>query len=590
MNHVGSSCAEAATTYCFVALTRVWRIAYEHRQNFCSTSRNGAVRVALARIFDSHLLATNNMSQDIGSEASLAAIVAPLIDNKRRDAPDLHDDTSVPGGDDWDSPSSSSSVCCVCCYHGSPNVWRTMAVTFLATLSGAVWQASVWSPFLKTTFSSNITLGYIAASSGLGEVTAACFSGWAADRFPKERIIRVAGCIGVIAAGLTTVGVIYDHLATLIVASVASGSAYGAFFPCVEGMFANSVPSGRRTSIYNVKYGLETGSAVLGYAMTMVLFAVLGDEWHRSTMKIVIFCGLGIQVVASLFLFSIRDKYMLPRQEEPPADEPETPQPPAAINAGANDDASAPLLDHHRHTPDGVGSPSHQRQGLLPDRWVPAFVALKDMILFLGSGMTVMFFTLFLIDDYGVSPMGLQGILMACPLTSIVFSQSMAAAVGESGACATADGMPRFNRIRVMMVPHALGIFGILYLSLARGSLAIPGVIFVIYVARSAAMNCSNGLSRAILMDLVPETQRAKWNIVESVGSVTWAGSAIVGGAVSDRWGYRSTFLVTAGFHIVSFIVLAITAGNRDRPASEAAIAGASEAAAKVGESNSSTA
>jgi MFS family permease len=466
------------------------------------------------------------------------------------------------------------------CERVSPNVWRVIAFSFLANLSTAIWQSSVWSPFLKHAFHSNIYLGCIAAAGGIGELLAACVSGFGADRFGKERFVRLASCMCLVAIALVALGVEYEHLATLIIASAASGASYGAFFPCVEGIFADSVPSGRRTFVYNVKYGLETISYIIGYSVTLILFAVVGDEWHVSTMKIVIFIGLGLQACASLLLWTIREKHTLTAVQR------------VTNDAAANINDAPPRIGEqtdHEETADGDDDDEDEDEGgavyccsaaqgsdgrrgrrwLTPQRYVALVVALRDTIVCLGSGMTVMYFVLFLIDDYGVTPMTLQGILMGCSAVAVLFSQTMASVVGDSGRCATADGVPRFNRIRVLLVPLAVGIAGIAFLAFARGPAAIAGLVFPIYIIRSAAMNCSSGVSRAILMDLVPTKQRAKWNIFESLANISWAGSAVVGGAVADRWGYRATFVVTGCFHVLAFIVLSSAARFSDRKPSK---------------------
>jgi MFS family permease len=376
--------------------------------------------------------------------------------------------------------------------------------------------------------------------------------------------------VSIISVGLVTFGVVYEHFDTMIIASAASGASYGAFFPCVEGIFADSVPSGRRTFVYNVKYGLETISYVVGYGICIVLFECLGDRWESDTMKIVIYSGLGLQLLSSFVLFAIREKYTLPSHR--------------LLNTLAADQQNSLAQSQSGHL--GASSTADpfdasalaKAPGLIPQRWVPRCLVLKDMAVCLGSGMTVMYISLYLIDDYGVSPVGLQGIFMGCSAASVLFSQIVGAVVGDSGKFATADGKPRFNRIRVMMVPYAFAVFGIFYLAFAHGRAAIAALIFAIYVVRSAAINCSSGLSRAVLMDLVPAKNRAKWNIFESVASVSWAGSAIIGGAIADHWDYQATFLITACLHAVALLVLALACFNRDRPPEEIAQSCASAA------------
>jgi hypothetical protein len=48
----------------------------------------------------------------------------------------------------------------------------------------------------------------------------------------KKRFVRLASCMCLVAIALVALRVEYEHLATLIIASAASGASYGAFSPC----------------------------------------------------------------------------------------------------------------------------------------------------------------------------------------------------------------------------------------------------------------------------------------------------------------------------------------------------------------------
>lgn len=69
-------------------------------------------------------------------------------------------------------------------------------------------------------------------------------------------------------------------------------------------------------------------------------------------------------------------------------------------------------------------------------------------------------------------------------------------------------------------------------------------------------MNSIAGTLGATLNDHVGKRHRAKWNVVQQFGLVTWSGSAFAGGALSDAFGYRHAFLFTLGFHTLATLVL----------------------------------
>lgn len=51
-------------------------------------------------------------------------------------------------------------------------------------------------------------------------------------------------------------------------------------------------------------------------------------------------------------------------------------------------------------------------------------------------------------------------------------------------------------------------------------------------------MNCTYPLTESILMDTVPRDKRARWKSLESVTAFGWCGSAVIGGALADRYDY----------------------------------------------------
>mmetsp|Transcript_9598 Transcript_9598/g.29064 ORF Transcript_9598/g.29064 Transcript_9598/m.29064 type:complete len:140 (+) Transcript_9598:1167-1586(+) len=66
-------------------------------------------------------------------------------------------------------------------------------------------------------------------------------------------------------------------------------------------------------------------------------------------------------------------------------------------------------------------------------------------------------------------------------------------------------------------------------------------------IVRTGLMNCTYPLTESILMDTVPRGQRARWKSLESITAFGWCGSAVIGGALADKYDYAFTFLITAG-------------------------------------------
>ena len=80
-------------------------------------------------------------------------------------------------------------------------------------------------------------------------------------------------------------------------------------------------------------------------------------------------------------------------------------------------------------------------------------------------------------------------------------------------------------------------------------------IIVIIYLIRTALMNCTYPLNSSILMDFTPKAQRARWQSLGSIVRFGWCGSAALGGVLADQYGYSSTFLITACIQAVGTLI-----------------------------------
>jgi MFS family permease len=178
---------------------------------------------------------------------------------------------------------------------------------------------------------------------------------------------------------------------------------------------------------------------------------------------------------------------------------------------------------------------------LLPLRIYPIAIVVCDMVLVIGSGMTTQYFSLFMMSVYHVSPAAIAA-LNLCNSVVIAFVAIISGAMGK-----------RYGRIRAIIPPKMAGSLLLLYMALAQRTKYGPRFwMCVTYVFRNAFMNCSAGLSRALIMDLVPKERHSRWNALESVQSAGWSGTAILGGVMADHLGYGAAFIFTFFFHFFS--------------------------------------
>ncbi|KAG5493249.1 hypothetical protein GH5_01990 [Leishmania sp. Ghana 2012 LV757] len=177
----------------------------------------------------------------------------------------------------------------------------------------------------------------------------------------------------------------------------------------------------------------------------------------------------------------------------------------------------------------------------LPLRIYPLAIVSCDVMLVMGSGMIVRYLPLFLMKNYHVT-LATICTLNLCNSFVIVFLAIVNGAIGK-----------RYGRIRAVIPPKMVGTFLLLYMALEQKTGYCPKFwMCLAFVFRNALMNCSAGLSRALIMDLVPEERRSRWNALESLQSAGWSGSAILGGLMADKHGYGAAFIFTFFFHLFS--------------------------------------
>lgn len=70
-------------------------------------------------------------------------------------------------------------------------------------------------------------------------------------------------------------------------------------------------------------------------------------------------------------------------------------------------------------------------------------------------------------------------------------------------------------------------------------------LVCVSYYLRFAFLHMRDPLLYSITMDTVPPDQKGRWAALSSVRSMTFGGSALLGGILSDSYGYTFSFHVT---------------------------------------------
>ncbi|KEG12639.1 hypothetical protein DQ04_01561060 [Trypanosoma grayi] len=478
------------------------------------------------------------------------------------------------------------------------NVALIILFNFLDGACLSVWSAQLF-PVLVSTLGGDTAVGWCAAASGIAQIVGATAAGYAGDRLPRQDVIRVGAFCGLVAVAATLAAVHLLTMPAFYITQALWGVYTGLVLTSAEALFADSVASGRRAFIYNFKWIVQTVCYCVGYLVALVMLLVMGNEWSRESIQLVMTVGLGVHPIAHLLLFLLGDEYalrqsvpvvfdaaggeerksqqarsLLAHVSSPSVEEEEEEdsithyeQKPSIQRNDLNSssacetDASGACLDANvniRPSNSGGGSFNESPSGAARCgvfgtvfSWffslgaVPYLVCFTDFWMAVGSGMTVQYLTLFLVNDLGIEPVWLMGTYIAI---------SCGAAL-----CATVVryiGEHYVGRLPAVVGVRTVGTTFLLLLALAKGDMARLGVVVVLFFLRNAMMNSTMGITRSVIMDCVRKESRAKWSAFESFSSFTWAGSAVVGGYIAEAKGYQFAFLVTAIFHYVGILAL----------------------------------
>lgn len=396
-----------------------------------------------------------------------------------------------------------------------------------------LWSGTVFAAYLQLiSENKNAAVGYIEGANGLAALLTAIPVGYLADKYPRSRIIWMGGVALILTAGAHMYVLFYvgndvpdDHsvrtrsfwLYLMIMAFW--GSAGGVVNGPVQALYADSTPRGDRTTYYVYLFASYMLSSCVGPLISIVLFQVWGDNWTVERLKNVILVGMVLEICAACPMFFFSDGASLKEKEDQSVENAEEDNAVAGEAKEGADDA----------TP-GTTAELERRRKL-----IPYFLFAFDMIVSLGSGMTVKFFPLFFKNDCKLNPTNVQVIYTIVPIFMVVCSK-----IGSSFSKIA-------GRVQTIIIVKSLGL-SFLYIIIFFDEYLQkrPFLLIPIYVLRTGLMNSTYPLQESILMDFVPKGERARWKSLESVSQFGWCGSAVLGGLLSDRFDYTFTFLITA--------------------------------------------
>ncbi|DAZ98176.1 TPA: LOW QUALITY PROTEIN: hypothetical protein N0F65_005642 [Lagenidium giganteum] len=341
----------------------------------------------------------------------------------------------------------------------------------------------------------------------------------------RDTCLRAAGAFGFVCVVVLTYAFNSGQLYMLYAADAVLGMFLAAHTPPLEALFIDSIPFGERTAPLLTKNSIMYAAmATMGPILSIIGFLWFGNTWKLPQLDVMMYVGIVFLTVACAVLFFCQDQRNgVGDGHGDPVDTTTPLRTPTMVGTEVVDvtfDESDARRDEAQQTKQLfplLGLQELESEdvvvvttlcGWLSEKHVPWLLYLSDIITYQADGITINFLTVFLMKEYGLPPIQVE----------------IAA---------------RYGRVVTMVSFRALNIIVALLMCYVPW---LPLVILLLLLR--VGITCSvTPLSLSLLMDSIPENERAKWNAFDSVARFFFAESTIVGGYLIDHFGsYRVCF------------------------------------------------
>ncbi|KAF4649463.1 hypothetical protein FOL46_001800 [Perkinsus olseni] len=368
----------------------------------------------------------------------------------------------------------------------------------------------------------NTEVGLVASIFGAASLVLAMPAGWLIDHYSRARLLKIGSMVLTAALVLYLYGVVTDNLVLLYVVFFLYGAQWVIQSSASYSLFADSLPHGHRADAMSTVSILQNVAGGTGPFLGVILVHVLGNEWQLPILHRII-------VIVGLVEFPTNWINTLWRDVEH-HEHSDTNISIKGGDAGVGETVEVKILTDSEKV-------SRLRAGY---GWlVPYVISLNDVITSIGAGMTVRYFPLFFMNDYGFSPMQLQ---------ILVGSYSIVIGIATYLCNRTSKILGRVKACFLFAGIGTACLYGLSYLY------SLP-LLLVVYFIRGGFQNAVYPLDRSLIMDYVVSKQRGRWNAVESITAASWAGSAALGGWLCDGHDYRYAFGITAHIYTVALLM-----------------------------------
>jgi len=364
---------------------------------------------------------------------------------------------------------------------------------------------------------SNLFVGLANSAQGILSMLLMYPIGWIGDKTNRYFLLRGNLLVAVL-SGVAMVMAVYTSSIVLLFTGICIFTWYQqTISSTIYACLADNVGAERRTRA-GVNYKTFSALAMSlgpGIQLLVVWFGPAEDSWTADIFELLLLPGWLI-----LPLIGISIAFMVPVGKE--------------LSSIPNTDevSSARTPDMRKRISEAWLE--HRVLGSLKRRFVVALsVNVFFIMTLLANGMTVRYFALYFTQVLRFTPAQLCILNAVCRLFIAAFAQ-----IGKP----LSVWMGRCNLALLLHIGSAvatLGIYG--------GNWFNPPVLVACacYLLRFACLHARDPVLYSITMDCVPVSQRSRWAALNSLRTLSFSASAVLGGFLADRHGYEFSFTVT---------------------------------------------
>lgn len=376
---------------------------------------------------------------------------------------------------------------------------------------------------------SNFFVGMANSVQGLLSMALMYPIGWIGDKGNRYSFLRYNVWVAVVAGAMVVAAELYSNVLMLFAGLVVFTLYQQTISAMLGAVLTDNVTTERRTRS-NVNY--KTYSALaMAFGPALQLLVLLSnpeqDNWSDSTFELLLFPGWILLPFIGLSLSRMKPVGKQNKLSDLPS---------ASEDQGQRQARQPKLSQAWLDTVVFCGL----------KRWfvVALSVNVFFIVTLMANGMTVRYFNLYFTQVLRFSPTKLCLLNMVCRVFIAAFVQ-LAKPLTKN-----------FGRTNVAIVLHlasavaTLGIYG--------GGFFNPTqfVACGCYLLRFACLQTRDPILTSITMDLVPERQRSRWAALNSLRSLSFSASAVLGGYLADEFGYEYSFSVTVVALLASTVIM----------------------------------